>query len=95
MAMQKVFAIYDVKAELYGVPFFMPARGQAIRAFMDLVNDGQSQISRYPGDFKLVQIGTFDDLSGALEASAVVETLGFGSDFKAIAATPIGVAKER
>lgn len=78
----KVFAIQDVKSEMFHTPFFYPHNGQALRAFTELVRDGQSMVSKYPGDFKLVWIGTFDDASGKLVASDMV-TLGFGTDFVA------------
>ncbi|AXH78155.1 MAG: nonstructural protein [Microviridae sp.] len=62
----KVFSIMDVKAQVYSNPFFMPHTGMATRAFADLVNDGQSNVSKHPGDFTLYQIGTFDDVTGKL-----------------------------
>jgi len=49
----KMFSCYDSKAEAYMQPFFMNAKGQALRAFADLVNDGQSQFSKHPEDFVL------------------------------------------
>ncbi|AXH72209.1 MAG: nonstructural protein [Microviridae sp.] len=76
----KIFSIYDVKAELYNQPFFMPARGQALREFADLVNDSQSRISKHPADYKLVCIGSFDDVTGEI-VSAEHESLGRGDEF--------------
>lgn len=62
----KVFAIKDEKAEAFMAPFTMPAVGMALRAFSDLVNDGSSAVSKHPGDYKLYQVGIFDDFSGIL-----------------------------
>lgn len=76
----QVFSVYDVKADLYGTPFFMPTRGQAIRAFSDLANDPQSQVSRYPDDFRLECIGSWTDDSGVLSSQSPV-VLGFARDF--------------
>ena len=53
----KVFSIFDDKAQIFANPFFMPHTGMATRAFSGLVNDGQSNVAKYPSDFKLYQIG--------------------------------------
>jgi len=66
----KVFSIFDDKAQIFSNPFFMPHTGMATRAFADLVNDGQSNVSKHPSDFKLYQIGEFDDVAGSLIAVA-------------------------
>lgn len=74
------FAVYDVKADLYMTPFFMPSIGQAIRAFTDLVNDPQSHVHRYPDEFRLEAIGSFNDNTGIL-VSESPSVLGFARDF--------------
>lgn len=76
----KVFAIFDVKADLYNAPFTCAARGQAIRMFTDLVNDAKSTPGMHPGDFKLVLVGEFNDESGELRA-VPLEGLGFGTEY--------------
>lgn len=62
----KVFSIFDEKALVFRTPIFMCQTGQVVRAFDSLVNDKQSEINRYPADFKLYEMGTFDDNSGLL-----------------------------
>lgn len=74
-----VYAVFDMKADMYNVPFFMARDGMAVRAFHDLVGDSNSMPGRHPGDFKLCRIGAFDDESGVLEPEAV-KTLCIGSD---------------
>lgn len=75
-----MFSIFDNKADAFNTPFFMAARGQAVRAFQDLVNDGQSAISKHPEDYKLCLIGEFNVLDAEFTPAGVV-SLGFGSDF--------------
>jgi hypothetical protein len=77
----KVFAIYDSKALAYGVPFFMPAVGAAVRAFADLANDGNSSLSRHASDYILYEIGVFDDSDGSLIGIQPFVNLGCGADF--------------
>lgn len=79
--LMSVFAVYDVKAELYNVPFFLPKAAMAVRSFSDLVNDEQSSIHRHPSEFKLVHLGFFDTVTGAMSALEFPESLGFGTDF--------------
>lgn len=76
----KVFAVYDSKALCYGVPFFMPSVGAAVRAFGDLACDPQSSVSKHPTDYILFEVGEFNDSTAGL-VSIVARNLGFASDF--------------
>lgn len=62
------FSILDTKSGAFNTPFFFPARGLAVRAFGDLVDDAQSTISKHPDDYRLFEVGTFDLDSGKLTA---------------------------
>lgn len=64
--MLKVFSIYDIKAETYSPPFFLQTVGLAIRTFTDVANDRESRVHKYPEDFTLFEIGTFNDTSGTI-----------------------------
>lgn len=77
----KAFAIFDVKSDSFHTPFFFPATGQAVRAFTDLVADKSTLVARHPSDYKLVQIGEYDDSRGYLSALESHISLGFASDF--------------
>lgn len=74
------FSIFDVKSDTYSPPFFKPAIGAALRDFEDLANDRNTTIGRHPEDFKLVQVGEFDDTSGAFVQGSQIVSLGFASD---------------
>lgn len=77
----KVFAVYDTKGLVYGVPFFMGTIGTAVRAFSDLASDKQSAVSKHPSDYILFQIGEYDDSKGGLVSVSPPRNLGMGSDF--------------
>jgi len=64
-----VYAIFDEKACTFSQPFTQNHNGQAIRLFQDLVRDNNSTISKHPEDYKLYQLGTYDDTSGELESN--------------------------
>lgn len=59
-----VYSILDGKSHVYSPPFLSRHTGEALRSFTDLVNDERSTVSKYPGDFQLVQVATFDDELG-------------------------------
>lgn len=79
---QKVFSVYDRAATAYLQPFFMPARGLAIRAFTDLCNDEKNQFSKHPGDYELFELGEYDDVAGKFGCNDGPVLLGSGNDFR-------------
>lgn len=77
-----IFSIYDSKAEAYNTPLFLPAKGQAIRAFEDQVNQEGSEIGKHPEDYTLFCIGTYEDSTGLLEPYETPQSLGVAIEFK-------------
>ena len=82
-----VVACFDSAVQQYGRPFFSPARGAALRAFMDEVNRGgadASELAKHPEDFELRVLAVFDEESGIFEAPAegVGAVLARGKDVK-------------
>lgn len=61
-----VYSIYDLKACVYGTPYFILNDQVAIRMFSDLVNDERSNVYRHPEDYVLYVVGSFDDSSGEI-----------------------------
>lgn len=84
----KVFCIYDSKAEAYLQPFFMMARGEAVRAFQTAVNDPQTNFCKHPSDYTLFEIGTFDQSSGNVAPYEAKVSLGLALEFKDKPADP-------
>lgn len=76
-----ICSIRDSKAEAWLNPMFFLARGQAIRAFSDAVNDPKSDFYKHPEDYVLFELGYFNQLTGEVEVVAPV-SLGIGSNFK-------------
>ena len=60
----KVYAVYDSKVEAYMTPFNMTTRGQAVRAWQEVVNEPQSQFNKHPGDFTLFEVAEYCDIKG-------------------------------
>lgn len=62
------FAVRDAKAEAFvGSPIFVAARGLAVRSFADMVNNAETEFGKYPADFTLFEVGTYDPRNGLLE----------------------------
>lgn len=62
-----VLATRDIKANVYGTPMFVPHIGQHIRAFGDECQreDRNNPLWMHPEDYELVQLGEWDDTTGA------------------------------
>ncbi len=75
------YAIFDSKAEAFNSPFFRPTRGQAIREFTEVCNDSASSINKYPEDFTLFHIGSYDDSTGLFTALPTPISLGLALEF--------------
>lgn len=74
MAKKIVCAVFDHAVQAFGQPFFVRARGEAVRGFTDEVNrkvDGNT-LAAHPEDYDLTQIAVFDDESGEFEKAQEV-----------------------
>lgn len=80
--MKKMFAIYDAKAEAYMVPFFCDTVGLAIRQMEDVVSNPELSVSKYPEDFTLFEIGSYDPSTGTISGRDALLPLGNGLEFK-------------
>lgn len=63
----KIYAIYDEKAEAYNAPFPLATDGLAERSFKVACQNPQTDLYKYPGDFKLYCIASWDDNKGTFE----------------------------
>lgn len=61
-----VASIYDNVAEAYMKPVFFRSEGEALRSWMDIVNDPQSEFSKHPDHYVLVQVGVWDEDEGVM-----------------------------
>lgn len=64
--MQKMYTVHDKAAETYLPPFCMKTKAEAVRAFETTVNDPNSNFNKFPQDYSLVEIGTYDEDTGVI-----------------------------
>lgn len=62
----RAFAVHDAKAESFIQPMFFLTRGQAMRAFLDALEDEKHEFHKHAEDYTLFEIGVFDQASGML-----------------------------
>ena len=61
---KQIYSIYDSKAEVYSPTFTANNNGDAIRAFQNDIQKGQSMLATNPEDFTLFHLGEWDDEKG-------------------------------
>ena len=61
-----MFTVFDVKAEAYLPPFFLPNESMAMRIFSDMAGDTDHQFGKHPEDYTLFKLGEFDDNSSKI-----------------------------
>lgn len=86
MAKLFVCSVYDSKAEAFMRPMFVPAKGVAIRAFLDEANreSHDNLFYKYPDDYTLYLVSEFDEASGVFENVSPPELLMQGSVAKQV-----------
>lgn len=62
----EIYSVRDSKAEVYNQPFFNKTHGEAERNFAELTKDQKSMVAKYPDDYDLFHIGSYDDSTGVL-----------------------------
>ena len=77
----QIFTVHDSKAEAYLPPFYLPARGAALRSFSDTANDASHAFNQHPGDYTLFALGTYDDSSSSFDLLPTPLNLGLALDF--------------
>lgn len=64
----KIFSIRDDKAGYFNTPFFQRTTGEAERSLQQLVSDKNTLPGKYPEDYSLYEIGSYDDQTGLITA---------------------------
>lgn len=69
---QLVCSVHDSASGVFGRPFYVVARAQAIRSFTDEVQRqaADNELNKHPSDFVLYELAEFDDVSGQFSDSA-------------------------
>jgi hypothetical protein len=82
LMINKIYSIYDCKVEAYLQPFFLKSKGEAIRGFTELSNDDKTNIAKYPEDFTLFELGSYDDANAKFTLHSTPISIGKAIEFK-------------
>ena len=77
-----IFSILDSKAEAFMQPFYAQTKGLAVRSFTEALNDSKSIFYKYPSEFLLYEVGTFDDKDCSITMHSPIQLIGNGSEFQ-------------
>lgn len=80
---QKVFTIFDTKAGFHSPPMVFQTVGLAVRQFIELAEEPQSRISKWPADFVLFEIGDYDDVTGTMAPATEHKSHGNAASYLA------------
>lgn len=75
------YSVRDEKAARFITPFFIQTHAEAIRVFGENVLNEKTMWHKYPEDFRLYYIGSFDEESAQLESKSVPLHLSSAIDF--------------
>lgn len=76
MKMQ-MYAVKDSKAGIFHPPLFAHNAPHALRMCSSVLDNEESQFAKWPADFQIYHIGSFDDQSGDIEPIAPQMICGF------------------
>lgn len=76
-----IFTVFDSAANAFLQPFFAPTIETAIRSFRELVNEPNHQFHKFPEDYVLFHVGTFDQNTGQTSGFDAPRNLGIALTF--------------
>jgi len=79
--LHQVFSVHDSKADFYMTPIFFKTKGEALRAFSAIVNDASHHFNKYPEDFTMFHLGSYDDDKAKFELHLTPIPLGKALEF--------------
>ena len=77
----KVFSIYDSKTECFMNPWYARTTGEAVRSFEQSIIDPNTSFHKYPDDFTLFDIGSWDDETGEILLNEAKVNIGLAREF--------------
>jgi hypothetical protein len=78
----KMYSIYDTASKMFRPPFALPEHMVAMRAFKELANNPEHDISKYSDDHYLYYIGVFNDENGEMVAEVPPVKLAWAEELK-------------
>lgn len=77
----KMFAIFDSAIGAYERPMCFLSKGEAVRAWQQVVNDKEMKFIQSPADFTLFEIGEYDADAGRVSSLKAHVPIGTALEF--------------
>lgn len=77
----KLYSVHDMKAGYYSSPVVHRSNGEAIRAFETSCKDPNLMLNKFPADFTLAILGTYDVDTGTIVPYDKITPLVNGADY--------------
>lgn len=83
MQVLRMYSVFDSAVGSYMRPFFSDHKANAIRSFVNIVNDKNPDniINAHPDQFTLFELGEFEQSTGVFSSHAMPMSLGNGVEF--------------
>lgn len=76
-----LYAVQDVKADRFNSPFPSQTHAEAMRTFGETCLNTKTLWNKYPEDFRLFLVGSFDDTTCQMESIPVPTFLAAATDY--------------
>ncbi len=77
----ELFTVFDAAAQKYLEPYHAPTIEYALRQFRSTIENPDHMFARYPADYTLFHIGTFDLETGTINPLMTPHSLGVAINF--------------
>lgn len=81
MSKLNIYSVRDEKAKAYANPFFVPTTGMALRGFEQECLNKDSMLCKYPEDYNLFCLGSWDPSTGKVDHLEVPQHVGAASEY--------------
>jgi hypothetical protein len=68
--MKVLVSVFDMTAKYYQDARVMPHRGEAIRSFVNILDDPEHPMAKHPDSFALYELAEFNEQTGKIEPHA-------------------------
>jgi len=89
--MLKLFSIYDGKIRSFMRPFLDAHTGSALRSFEEACKEPSSPFAKFPQDFVMYEIGTFNEESGEVISYSPKIQIAAAIDYTRQQSAPISI----
>lgn len=79
--MLAVFGIFDSGVSAWMPPLYFRNKGEALRWFIEAVNNPETKLSKHPSDYSLFELGQWNDITCEWKILPAPDRLGLAIEF--------------